>query len=311
MSGQEPAVLVDINWHVIAPPAERAAYPLTPVLGTAAEFTEDQTTTVADCLALMAAAGVHQAFVIGSRFHGFDNRYCADSVVGHADRLVGIANIDVSRDDAVRQVDHWVGERGLHGVRLWNGRRSSATWVDEPWLTPVWRRIQELRIPANAQTTTPAALPATTRLLAAFPALRLTVNHLGHVSPDVLDDGAEPVTGPVHDLLALAEYRGVHVNLPVEFVVAAAQQGSSARRLLELLLARFGPQRLMWSAFYPSWRDRTYPASIALLRASLDWLDEDDRAWLLGRSAHRLQPSLARPDPGPATRWTARSPERP
>ena len=56
-------MLVDTNFHVVAPPLERHRYPLDPLRGAAEEFSEAQSTTAEQCLALMEAAGVDQAYL--------------------------------------------------------------------------------------------------------------------------------------------------------------------------------------------------------------------------------------------------------
>ena len=115
-------MLVDTNIHVIAPPEERAQYPLHIAPGTESEFTEDQSNSPAAFLQRMDEAGLDQAYLMASRFHGFDNSYCADALQNAPPgRFVGVANIDILAEDAPRQIAYWIEERGLHGVRFWGG----------------------------------------------------------------------------------------------------------------------------------------------------------------------------------------------
>src|SRR5205814_10612370 len=115
-------VLFDTNIHVIAPPELRQKYPLNIYPGTESEFTEDQTNTPEDFTKRMDAAGVHQAYLMASRFHGFDNGYCADAIAtAPPGRFVGVANIDILAHDAPDLISYWIQERGMHGVRFWGG----------------------------------------------------------------------------------------------------------------------------------------------------------------------------------------------
>src|SRR5215813_14031817 len=166
-------MLVDTNIHVIAPPVVRNKYPLNIVPGTESEFSEDQANSPEDFLGRMAEAGLDQAYLMASRFHGFDNAYCADAIANSpAGRFVGVANVDILAEDASEKVSYWIEQRGMHGVRFWGGgpvaghrfagdQRGLATWVDDPKLTPVWERIRELGVPSNAQATMPEVLPNT------------------------------------------------------------------------------------------------------------------------------------------------------
>src|SRR5713226_8095925 len=112
------ATLVDTNIHVIAPPELRSKYPLNIYPGTESEFTEDQTNAPGDFIRVMAEAGLHQAYLIASRFHGFDNNYCADAIAQFPDRFVGVANVDILASDAPDRISYWIQERGMHGIRF-------------------------------------------------------------------------------------------------------------------------------------------------------------------------------------------------
>ena len=127
--------LVDANLHVIAPPGERAAYPLAPGAGRAAD---EEATSIDELAAVMDRVGVGQGLLFSSRHHGLDNSYCVAAAARYPGRFAAIANIDVSRPSALDDLGYWTGERGMHGVRLWGDgafhtdRRAAATW----WRTP-------------------------------------------------------------------------------------------------------------------------------------------------------------------------------
>jgi L-fuconolactonase len=286
-------ILVDTNVHVIAPPELRSVYPLNIVAGTEAEFSEDQTNTPAGFLQRMAAAGVQQAYLMASRFHGFDNSYCADAIAnsppGH---FVGVANIDIFDPHAPDNISYWIEQRGLHGVRFWGGgpvaghrfpgdERGLANYVDDPKCLPAWERVRDLGIPSNAQATMPEVLPNTRRLLERFPELPFTLNNLAHVPAS---QGAE--SEAARDLLGLAEFPRVFVNFSVNFVKQSISD-AAARELLLALVERFGARRLMWSAF-----GQPLDQAVRILNEGLAPLSEDDRAGVLGEGARDLYPQL-------------------
>jgi L-fuconolactonase len=293
------SLLVDTNIHVIAPPEQRAKYPLNIAPGTESEFSENQTNAPEDFLDRMDEAGLHQAYLMASRFHGFDNSYCVDAITNSpAGRFIGVANVDILAEDAPARVSYWIEERGLHGVRFWGGgpvaghrfagdTRGRADFVDDPKLTPVWERVRELGVPSNAQATMPEVLPNTRRLLERFPELPFTLNNLAHVPAD---EG--PDSEAARDLLSMAEFPRTFVNFSVNFVKRGIEN-QAARELLLALIECFGARRLMWSSF-----GQPLPKAIAILDEGLASLSEADRAGILGEGARDLYPSLRMSRPG-------------
>ncbi len=286
-------LLVDTNIHVIAPLELRAQYPLNIAEGTQSEFTENQTNSPEGFLQRMDEAGLHQAYLMASRFHGFDNSYCVDAIANSpAGRFIGVANVDILAEDAPERVSYWIEKRGLHGVRFWGGgpvaghrfegdQRGLANWVDDPKLTPVWERVRELDVPSNAQATMPEVLPNTRRLLNRFPDLPFTLNNLAHVPAD-----QGPDSTAARDLLSLAEFPRTYVNFSVNFVKQATAN-EAARELLLALVERFGARRLMWSSF-----GQPLPRAVAILTEGLASFSDADRAGILGEGARDLYPEL-------------------
>jgi predicted TIM-barrel fold metal-dependent hydrolase len=286
-------VLVDTNIHVIAPPELRSRYPLHIAPGTEAEFTEDQANSPEDFLQQMAEAGLDQAYLMASRFHGFDNEYCAHALeVAPKGRFACVANVDILAEDAQQKVAYWIEQRGMHGIRFWGGgpvaghrfagdQRGLATWVDDPKLTPVWERVKELDVPSNAQATMPEVLPNTRRLLDRFPDLPFTLNNLAHVPAS---EG--PDSTAASDLLNLSEFPRTYVNFSVNFIKQTTEN-AAAKELLLALIERFGARRLMWSSF-----GQPLPRAIQTLKVGLAFLDEEDRDGILGEGARDLYPVL-------------------
>lgn len=286
-------IIVDTNIHVIAPPELRSRYPLNIAPGTESEFTEDQTNTPEDFIRRMDEAGVDQAYLMASRFHGFDNSYCADAIAASpAGRFVGVANIDIFQPDAPERITYWIEKRGMHGVRFWGGgpvaghrfpgdTRGIADYVDNPRFAPAWERVRELGVPANAQATIPEVLHNTRRLLERFSDIPFTLNNLVHVPPS---EGVE--SKAARDLLALAEFPRVYVNFSVDFA-AETENSSPARELLLALIEQFGPRRLIWSTFA-----RPLKPSVDIMMRALAFLSEADRSAVLGEGARDLYPIL-------------------
>jgi predicted TIM-barrel fold metal-dependent hydrolase len=51
----------------------------------------------------------------------------------------------------------------------------------------------------------------------------------------------------------------------------------------------------MWGSNFPSSRDGGYIGQVKLGQTALPWLSDDDREWIMGKSAHKLWPMLQAP----------------
>ncbi|WP_375508496.1 amidohydrolase family protein, partial [uncultured Caballeronia sp.] len=58
------------------------------------------------------------------------------------------------------------------------------------------------------------------------------------------------------------------------------------------LVEAFGSTRLAWGSNFPS-SEGTLPEILATARVGLQSLNEEDRAWIFGKTAQRLYPALA------------------
>ncbi len=289
------AILVDTNIHVIAPPEARSKYPLNIFPGTESEFSDEQSNAPAKFLRHMDEGGLHQAYLMASRFHGFDNSYCADALATSPERFVGVANIDITQPDAPDTISYWIEQRGMHGIRFWGGgpvaghrfpgdTRGRADYVDDPKFMPAWERVRDLGVAVNAQATMPEVLANTQRLPERLPNLPFTLNNLAHVPAD---EGAD--SEAARDLLALAQFPRTYVNFSVGFI-GRTLTSEPARELLLALLQHFGPRRLIWSSFNTG--NRPLKPLIETLQQGLAFLSEADRAGVLGEGARDLYPSL-------------------
>src|SRR5688572_2686496 len=286
------SILVDTNIHVIAPPEQRGKYPLNIFPGTESEFTEDQSNDPSEFVKVMEEGGLHQAYLMASRFHGFDNAYCADAIAKFPDRFVGVANIDITAPDVTKQITYWIKDRGMHGVRFWGGgpvaghrfegdTRGRADYVDDPKLQPAWDCIRELGIPCNAQATMPEVLANSRRMLDRNPDLKYTFNNLVHVPAS---GGAS--SQAAKDLLSLAEFPGTYVNFSANFMRQTMEK-PEAKELLDALIATYGSRRLIWSSF-----GRKIAEATEIMKQGVASLSQEDQDNILGEGARDLYPAL-------------------
>src|SRR4051812_19177495 len=107
----------DLHTHIISPDLDR--YPFSPLGGKQSAWSAERPVDLDGLLRNLDAAGIEKAAVVqASTVYGFDNRYAADALVGHEDRLIGVCSVDFVAADAIDQVKYWIDERGFAGVRI-------------------------------------------------------------------------------------------------------------------------------------------------------------------------------------------------
>jgi L-fuconolactonase len=71
-------------------------------------------------------------------------------------------------------------------------------------------------------------------------------------------------------------------------------EGHEPRAVIEALAAGFGADRLMWGSDFPQAHDRPYAQMVELARDAVSGLPEAEQCEVLGGTARRLWPALAR-----------------
>lgn len=223
-------------------------------------YTPDYDALPSDYLALLDAHGLSRGVLVQPSFLGTDNRYLAQVLDAHPQRLRGVAVVDPLIGEAqLRDLER----SGVTGMRL------NLFGLTDPALSrQPWRALLE-RIHAldwHVEVHAPAE-----RLPAVLPALletgcRIVIDHFGR-------PGA---AGDMAPLLRHAATGRVWVKLSAPYRNWADDGAghAAARKAARALLDAFGAERLMWGSDWPhtEHRDRTcYGASLAWLA---EWLDD-------------------------------------
>ena len=91
-------------------------------------------------------------------------------------------------------------------------------------------------------------------------------------------------------LCNLAQHPRVYVKVGAFYALGKKKPPyTDLAPLIRRVLQAFGSRRLMWESDCPfQVVDHKYEESIALVRNHLDFLNNDDRDWILGRTAEKL-----------------------
>jgi predicted TIM-barrel fold metal-dependent hydrolase len=281
--------IFDLHTHIISP--DTADYPPKPLGGNRSTWSTERPATVDDLLRNLDEAGVDKAAVVqAATMYGFDNRYVADSLTDHADRLIGVCSIDLVAEDALARIDHWIGERNFAGVRIRAADGTtpvrSAASLDDERLEPVWARLMADHVPVCIQMHSNNA-PVLASVLTRHPDLVVALDH--GARPRL--EGGPPYAG-LAELIDLARFPNVYLKItPVTIRRAADEPGGDPVVLVNRLVEGFGADHVSWGSNFPASQ-----GSLADLRAlvekALAGLGEAERADVLGGTAARIYPRL-------------------
>lgn len=268
--------MIDTHTHVIGADHER--YPLRP-RNVSGEWYLEAPHTAEELLACMDEAGVAQAVLVQAvGAYTFDNDYAADAAAAHPGRFASACCIDPLAEDAVATLDHWIRERGMHGVRLFAIARDDQPGIADPRSFAVWERAADLGIPVIA-TIFASQLPDLREMLRRYPGVPVSLDHCGFVDP------ASP-----EPLFALADEPSLTCKVS-SIVLESA--GEEPETFVSALVARFGAERVMWGSDFSQTHDRPYTALVDLARRAFGALTDAEREQCFDATPRAVWRSLA------------------
>jgi predicted TIM-barrel fold metal-dependent hydrolase len=273
-------VRVDAQAHVASP--DRETYPIKApdieyMAGANARWFDIPGFSAEDLLRRMDEAGVDRAVLVQAYgVYGYDNRYTADAFAAHRDRLAWVCIIDVE-DRPEEAIQHWVTERGARGVRLFL-RNASPGWLGSAACDDVFAAIQ--RAGAVAQVlATEDDLGLLLDVARRHPDLPILLDHCA--MPDLSGGDDYP---NAKGLFAFAAAPNASVKLSDHVFALARDGGSTAARITERLVDRYGAARVQWASDYTI-HNRVYTDCVADAQAACAALPPTDQALFLGDAA--------------------------
>jgi L-fuconolactonase len=243
---------------------------------------------VESLLAQMDRHGVACAVLVQMQGQ-YDNRYQFECERRYPGRFVSVVLVNTDDPDAPATLEQLAAE-GARGVRLRATTRS-------PGADPlaIWRKASALGLPVSCSgNSDDFASAAFAEVLATFPSLPVTIEHLGGLKATV--QGLPPAETQQR-IFALARYPNAylkihglgefcHRNQPVTTPFPFDRVGLA---LLHGAYAAFGPHRMLWGSDYPPVSGREgYGNALHLPLAELADKPEAERALIFGGVAAKL-----------------------
>ena len=271
-------MIIDTHTHVVS--SDKTKHPLDPgARGWSTEVSND----VEDLIKEMDEAGVECATLVQpNATYGLDNSYQCDSAQRYAPRTVSVGILDPAAVDAADKLSYWTNEYGMTGVRL-----QSQAEPDDSRCDAIWQRAEELGVPISiGGGGQPGKVDAMRNIGRRYPNVLFAPDHFAGWS------GSEDKTAMTVALEALAKLPNAHLRISSTSLGPYADLSDQEKDLFRRVFEAFTPQRIMWGSNFPSSRDGGYVGQVKLGQTALPWLSAEDREWIMGKSAHKLWPTL-------------------
>jgi len=270
---------IDAHVHVWTPDTDR--YPL--AKGFTKADMKPPSFTPEELMAHAKPCGVTRIVLIQMSFYGYDNSYMLDTMKRFSGVFSGVAVIDEEDRPAERMRE--LKKQGVRGFRIRPAGRPVDRWLDGTGMAAMWKCGAEegLRM---CHLIDADSLPAVDRMCRKFPDTPVVIDHFARIGVD----------GQIRDadakrLADLARHKHVTVKISAYYALGKKKMPyTDLAPMIRRLLDAYGRERLMWATDcpYQVQEGHTYAASIDLVREKLAFINDEDRDWLLRRTAEKV-----------------------
>ncbi len=231
-------------------------------------------------------AGVERINLIQIRFYGFDNSYMLDAIAKYPRVFVGTAVIDPFAADIERTMGQ-LGEKGIRGFRIHPrlSKQPGATWLRPDGYRKMFAAAARSRQVMSCLID-PDCLAELDRMCSAYPDTPVVIDHLARIGADGIIRAAD-----VNALCGMARHKSVLCKVGGFYALGKKKPPyTDLAPLIERVVTAFGPERCMWESDSPFQvvSPHAYQASLDLVRHRLEFLSNDDKDWLLYKTAARV-----------------------
>lgn len=233
-------------------------------------------------------AGVDRINLIQMSYYGFDNRYMLDMIALHKNVFCGTAVIDPATDAPDRLMGE-LAKKGVRAFRIYPGLErgiKSNEGKGENWLRAAGYDKMFAAAAKNNQAISclinPDALPEVDRMCRKYPGAPVIVDHLCRIGADGTIRERDATA-----LCDLAKHKKVLVKLGAFYALGEKKPPyTDLGPFIRKVIRAFGVERCMWESDCPfQVVEHKYADSIELIRNKLDFLNADEKEWLLRQTA--------------------------
>lgn len=225
----------------------------------------------------MEKAGVHRAVLVPPSFEGDYNDVCQQAAIDHPDRFAVMGRISLDDPASRELVSTWRDQPGMLGIRLTFSRLNHRAWLEDGTADWLWPAAEAAGVPLMVFA--PGLVDKLRPIAQRHPGLRLVIDHVG-IHTELRDD---EIDGPINQTIGLADLDNVAVKLTsLPSVVTESYPFPSLHDRIARIVEAFGPERSFWGCDVTR-LPCTYRQGVTLFTEELDFLDDRDLDWIMGR----------------------------
>ena len=263
---------VDAHVHVWTDDLQR--YPMAPAFDPKA--IEPRVFLPEDIWRAARPAGVERIVLVQMSYYADDNRYMLDVMASDPDRFAGIGIVDPCKPDPDSRMLE-LASQNVRGFRVTN--------LDGPGMDRLFACAARHNL-AICPLIGPDALPALTRLCERYPEAPVIIDHFCRIGA-----GGVVRHEDIDALCAMARFERVMVKVSAFYAWGAGPPHDDMAEPTRRLRDAFSARRLMWASDSPYQIVRqgaAYDDGLTAIRDRYNFLDDEDRLWILGKTAEQF-----------------------
>ena len=226
----------------------------------------------------MDAAGVNRAVVVPPTWVGDNNQTVLEAAAKYPARLAVVGRFDPKAQDAREQLNGWLKQPHMLGIRATFHTKPYIDWLDDGSLNWYWDACERLGIPVIALV--PGMVRKLLPVAEGHRELKILIPHMGCR----LDSRGAAAFSSLEDLVALARYSRVFVMLSSAPCYSnEAYPFRDVQPFIKRIFDAYGSRRVLWGSDLTRLTS-TYSECLDHVRNSLDFLSADDKEWILGKT---------------------------
>jgi predicted TIM-barrel fold metal-dependent hydrolase len=230
-------------------------------------------------IAAMDGTGVDRAVIVPPTWIGENNATAIEASEAYPGRFGVMGRFDPLRPDAEDALATWRQQPHMLGIRMTFRVPPYDKWLDDNTLDGFWTACERHGIPIMALV--PNEARKLHRVAERHPGLTLVIDHM---AADIAKKGAASFEY-IDDLLALGRFENVSVKTSsAPSMSAEPYPFADVYPFLKRIYEAFGARRMLWGSDLTRLTS-TYEECLRHFRDGLDFLSQDDKEWVLGKTA--------------------------
>jgi len=228
-------------------------------------------------LAEMKIHGIDKTVISHVCYYGRNNDYTIHCVKTYPDKLAGFGLLVGHRLYAPNdpknpsRLEKLMKEDGLSGLRISPIYDRKTVWFNDSAVYPLWEKAHALNATFNIFLG-PEQISQVADMAQRFPGVNIVIDHMAMI------DITRPNSEGIDPLCDLAKYPNVYARTSLHNPSKEQMPYRDVWPYLHRLYDSFGPQRLIYANFF----------EFLIMKDLIPFFTEEDKVWILGKTADRL-----------------------